>query len=281
MRTAGYGQSWLAVASALPRAVDYFRRRRELLWRMTLREVAARYRGSWLGPVWSLLTPLLLLSVYGFVFSVVFRARWGSDPQSSQADYILTIFGNIAVFNLFAETVSAAPGLVVAHASYVKRVIFPLEILPVVRFLAGSVNAGISLAVFTAATAWMNGLSWTALLLPLMLLPLAFWTLGIALFLSALGVFVRDIGNLIGLLITVLLFLSPVFFPPSNLPAAWQPVLELNPLAGILGNFHRVMLEGLPPDWTSWFVTTSLGLVASAAGLWFFLRAKPAFADVI
>ncbi|MBI3469647.1 MAG: ABC transporter permease [Planctomycetes bacterium] len=281
MRTAGYGQSWPAAASALPRAVDYFRRRRELLWRMTLREVQARYRGSWLGPVWSLLTPLLLLGVYGFVFSVVFRARWGSDPQSSQADYILTIFGNITVFNLFAETVSAAPGLVVAHANYVKRIIFPLEILPVVRFLACAVNTGLSLAVFITATACMHGLSWTALLLPLTLLPLVFWTLGVALLLSALGVFVRDIGNVIGLLITMLLFLSPVFFPASNLPAAWQPLLHLNPLAGILGNFHRVMLEGLPPDWATLALTTSLGLAASVAGLCFFLRAKPAFADVI
>lgn len=282
MRTAGYGQLQHAgAAAALLRVPDYFRRRRELLWRMTVREVQARYRGSWLGPLWSLLTPLLLLSVYAFVFSVVFRARWGSGPQSGQADYILTIFGNITVFNLFAETVTAAPGLIIGHANYVKRIVFPLEILPVVRFLACSVNSGISLAVFVAATAAVSGLSWTAALLPLMLLPLALWTLGLTFLLSALGVFVRDIGNLIGLLVTVMMFLSPVFFPVSSLPPEWQSLLQLNPLAGILDNFHRVMLEGLPPEWASWCLTTTLGLAAFLAGLSVFLRAKPAFADVL
>jgi len=282
MRTAGYGPLQHAgLAAALLQALDYFRRRRELLWRMTVREVQARYRGSWLGPLWSLITPLLLLGVYAFVFSVVFRARWGGSPQSGQADYILTIFGNITLFNLLAESLNAAPGLVVGHANYVKRIVFPLEILPVVRLLACLVNTAISLALFVIATAIVHGLSWTAWLLPLTVLPLALWTLGLTFVLSALGVFVRDIGNLIGLLVTMLLFLSPVFFPIASLPPAWQPLLAINPLAGILDNFHRVMLEGLPPDWVSWLLITSLGLVVLLAGLSLFLRAKSAFADVL
>jgi lipopolysaccharide transport system permease protein len=113
------------------------------------------------------------------------------------------------------------------------------------------------------------------------LAPLALWTLGLNFLLSALGVFVRDIGHVIGLLVTTLMFLSPVFFPLSSLPLAWQPWMKLNPLAGILNNFHRVMLDAQPPDWSNWLLTTALGLAVCLAGISFFLRAKPAFADVL
>jgi lipopolysaccharide transport system permease protein len=258
------------------------RQHRQLLVQLSWREVQSRYRGSWLGVAWSLINPLLLLVLYTFVFSVVFQARWSEQADETKLDFALNLFAGLIAYNLFAETIAAAPSLILGNASYVKRVVFPLEALPLARFLSGLVQAGFSLAILLAALVVFRGeIPWTLPLLPIVLLPAALVTLGLAYFLASLGVFVRDIGNLVGLAVTALLFLSPVMYPLSKLPAEMQAVLALNPLSPIVDNFRRVVLECRLPDWGSWAAVTAFGLLLFWAGLTWFVKSKNAFADVL
>lgn len=255
---------------------------RQLVRQLAWREVQARYRGSLLGVFWSLLNPLLMLSLYTFLFSVVFQARWNVQAEEGKLDFALSLFAGLIVFNLFSETINAAPGLVLSNANYVKRVVFPLEALPLARFLSGLVQAGFSLAILVIAQFVYRGqLPWTLVLLPVVVVPVAVLTLGLAYFLASLGVFVRDIGNLVGLATTALMFLSPVMYPLSRLPAEIQPVLALNPLAPIVDNFRRVTIECQMPDWSSWAAVTAFGCLLCWAGFTWFVRSKNAFADVL
>jgi lipopolysaccharide transport system permease protein len=263
-------------------AVGHFLQYRYLLSQLVRREVAAKYRGSWLGPVWPLLAPLLMLSVYTFVFSVVFQSRWGNGASASHADFVLALFVSLTTFNLFAETVTVAPGLIVGNANYVRRVVFPLEILPVARFLANLVQAGLAMGIYLVAMLIFKGrIPWTIVLLPLVVLPLALLTVGLSLFLSSLGVFVRDVGQLVGLGVTMLMFLSAVFYPLASLPPSWLPVLCLNPLVLIVEDARRVCLNGLMPQWGPWCAVTSFGMVVMAGGFTWFMKSKNAFADVL
>jgi lipopolysaccharide transport system permease protein len=264
------------------RVLRHFRQHGYLLSRLAWRQVQVRYRGSWLGPVWSLLTPLLMLAVYTFVFSVVFQARWGPDESQSQGDFALALFGSLTAFNLFAETVGSASGLILAHQNYVKRVVFPLEILPVARLLANLVQALFSFAIFLAAILLFRGaLPWTVVFLPLVLLPLLLVSLGCSFFLSSLGVFVRDVSHVVELAITMLMFLSAVFYPLSNLPPSWQPALACNPLVPIIEDVRRVCLQGLAPAWKAWTLVTAMSILVCLGGLHWFMRSKNAFADVL
>ncbi len=260
----------------------HFSRYRYLLWRLAMRDVEARHRGSWLGPLWSLLTPLLMLAVYTFVFSVVFKARWGVASEGGRADFVLALFAGLTGFHLFAETVSGAPRLIIGYPSFVKRVVFPLEVLPVARFASNLVHSGQSFLVFLLAVLVLKGaLPWTLLWLPVVLLPLTLLSLGAAFFLAAVGVFVRDIQHMIGLVVQVLLFMSAVFYPVSVLPPAWQRVLYVNPLVPILEDLRRISLAGLAPDWPAWTATTAATALLAAAGLVFFMKLKSTFADVV
>jgi lipopolysaccharide transport system permease protein len=273
--------NWAWAANPLAVA-KHFRQHRYLLWQLARREVQVRYRGSWLGPVWSLLTPLLMLAVYTFVFSVVFQTRWSADEPASRADVALALFASLATFGLFAETVGAAPSLILANTNYVKRVVFPLEILPVARLLSNLVQFGFSLAILLPALLLCRGqIHWTILLLPLALLPLCLLSLGCAFFFSALGVFIRDVGQVIGLGITMLMFLSAVFYPVSSLPPNWRPLMAFNPVANVIEDVRRVTLQGLPPCWNIWAATTCFGALATVLGLMWFIRSKNAFADVL
>jgi lipopolysaccharide transport system permease protein len=272
----------LALWVANPVAVfRHFRQHRYLLARLAWREVQARYRGSWLGPLWSLLTPLMMLAVYTFVFSVVFQARWGEGLES-RTDFALALFASLTAFNMFAETVASAPMLILGNRNYVKRVVFPLEILPVARLLSNLVQAGFGFAAFAAATLIVKGaLPWTIVLLPVVLLPLCLLSLACALFLSSLGVFVRDIQQVVSLVVTMLMFLSAVFYPLSSLPAELQPVVSLNPLVPIVEDVRRVCLQGMLPQWSTWAPATAVSLLLTMAGLLWFMKSKNAFADVL
>lgn len=264
------------------RVWSHFHQHRHLLMQLVRREVLARYRGSWLGPLWSLLTPLLMLAVYTFVFSVVFQARWGGDGEVSRLQFALSAFGSITLFNLFAETINSSTGLILGNPNYVKRVVFPLEILPLAKFLACGVQSLFGLAIFLAAVLIVNGsLPWTLVLLPLVVLPLVLLSLGLAFFLSSLGVFVRDVNNVVGLATTMLLFVSPVFYPLSNLPDELRRLLCINPLAPIIESFRQVTLQGEVPDWELWCLVALLSAAICLAGLAWFMKSKNAFADVV
>jgi len=261
--------------------VDSLWRNRRLVWQLTRREVLGRYRGSLFGLVWSLVNPLLMLGVYTLVFGVVFAARWGGAVQTA-GGFALVLFAGLTVFGIFSECLSRAPYLVLANPNYVKKVVFPLECLPWVALGAALFHAAISFAVLLAASLVLRGgLPWTVVLLPLVLLPLLLLSLGVMWLVASLGVYVRDVAQLIGVLVSVLLFLSPVFYPASALPDSLRTVLLLNPLAIVLEGARAVLIWGQVPDWPRLAVCTlAAGLVAWLGLLWFD-RTRYGFADVL
>jgi len=250
---------------------------------MTRREIAGRYQGSALGFAWSFLNPLLMLVVYTFVFSVVFKARWDvSAAEESRIDFALTLFAGMIVFNLFAEIVNRAPGLILSNVNYVKKVIFPLEILPVVSTGSTLFHALMSLLVLFAAQMLLKGaIAWTILYLPLVLLPLLLAGLGMSWCLSALTVYLRDLAHITSVAVTILMFVSAVFFPISALPEQYQVYLRLNPVAVIVSESRNVIIFGIQPDWSLLGLTLLMGLVVAVLGYVWFQKARKGFADVL
>jgi lipopolysaccharide transport system permease protein len=254
---------------------------RRLAWQLTQRELAARYRGSFLGTLWSLLVPLTMLVVYTFVFSVVFHSRWGVE-QEGHGLFALTLLAGLTPFNVFSEVVATSPAVVLANPGYVKRVVFPLEVLPLVRFLASVTQGLISALVLVLGILVLRGtLPVTLLLMPIAWLPLLLIALGAAYVLSALGVFVRDIGQAVTVVLPLLFFLSPIIYPIEAVPPQFRFVTALNPIAHVVEDCRRVAIFGLQPDW-KWFVRTmAVGCVAAFTGFLVFMKSKRAFHDAL
>jgi lipopolysaccharide transport system permease protein len=254
----------------------------QLIWQLVKREVLGRYRGSVMGIAWSLLNPLLMLAVYTFVFSTVFKARWSGGDQESTSEFAIILFVGLIVYALFSECVNRAPGLILSNANYVKKVVFPLEILPWVALGAALFHAIASSIVLVIAMLVLKGsLPWTIVLFPIVILPLIFITMGFAWFLSATGVYVRDIGQSIGLITNVLMFLSPIFYPVAALPKPLQAWTFLNPLAYVIEESRQVLIWGRSPDWLAWGLHLLVGFLIAYAGYWWFQKTRKGFADVL
>ncbi len=222
-----------------------------------------------------------MLSVYTFVFSEVFKARWGAS-EGGKASFAIFLFVGLIIHGLFAECVNRAPSLILSNSNYVKKVVFPLEILPSVAMGSALFHATVSLLVLLSAQLLFNQrLPWTAVFLPVILLPLLLATAGAAWLLSSLGVFVRDIAQTTGILTTVLMFLSPVFYPIAALPPRFQLWLQLNPLTFIIEQARSVVIFGDLPDWFGLTVILAASLTIAAAGFWWFQRSRKGFADVL
>lgn len=256
-------------------------RHRELAAAMVQREVVGRYRGSVMGLLWSFFNPAFMLVIYTFVFSVVFKARWnvGSD---SKTEFALVLFAGLIMFNLFAECLNRSPSLILSNASYVKKVVFPLEMLPWVALGSALFHALISLAVWLVAYAVLFGVPHlTVLYLPLVMLPLLLLIMGVSWFLASLGVYLRDVSQIIGVISTVLMFLSPVFYSGAALPEEYRQLLQLNPLTPVIEQAREVLFWGRAPD----FAALSVYLLASALLAWlgfaWFQKTRKGFADVI
>lgn len=245
------------------------------------REVVGRYKGSVLGFFWAFFSPILMLAVYTFFFSVVFKARWVSGSDS-KVEFALVMFSGLLVFNLFSEVINRAPGLILNNANYVKKVIFPLEILPVVTLGAAAFHMLVSLTVwFIFFLVFFGVPSWTALQIILIFVPLVMMTLGLAWLLASLGVYLRDVGQVIGLVTTVLMFLSPVFYPVAALPEKFRAIMYLNPLTYIVEETRNVMIWGKSLEWLQWGFWTALsGLIAWLGFAWF-QKTRRGFADVL
>ncbi len=249
---------------------------------MTQREIVGRYKGSVLGLAWSFFNPLLMLVVYTFVFSVVFKAKWGIREAQDQSGYAVILFAGMIVHGLFAECVNRAPTLVLTNPSYVKKVVFPLEVLPWISMGAAIFHTLISVLVLVLAIWVVKGsVEPTALLFPLILFPLVAGTMGVSWFLASTGVYLRDIGQSIGIVTTVLLFVSPVFFPISALPERFQTWMLLNPLTFIIEQTRNVLIWGKMPDWTGLVVYTLISFLVAWAGFYWFQRTRKGFADVL
>jgi lipopolysaccharide transport system permease protein len=254
---------------------------RELIAQMTQREVIGRYKGSMMGLLWSFLNPVFMLVVYSFVFSVAFKARW-SGGDESQAQFAVVLFAGMIVHALFAEVLNRAPTIILGNVNYVKKVVFPLEILTVVSLSAALFHALVSLLVLLLAFAMFNGfIHWTMIFAPLVLLPLMILSLGFGWILSSLGVFVRDIGQIIGVLTSALMFLSPVFYPVSALPESVQPWLHLNPLTFIIEQTRDVLIWGRIPDWGGLTLYLIGAGIFAWLGYFWFQKTRKGFADVL
>jgi homopolymeric O-antigen transport system permease protein len=257
---------------------------RDLIVALIRREIVGRYRGSLLGIIWSMLTPLLMLAVYTFVFGIVFRARWveAGAAGPSTAEFSIVLFSGLIVFQLFAEVINRAPTLVLANANYVKKVVFPLQILPVVALGSALFHAVVSAVVlFGFMLAVRGAIPPTALLWPLVIAPFCLVILGLAWFLAALGVYYRDIGQFLGTLLTALMFLSPIFFPLSALPEWLRVWVTLNPVTLPVEQTRDVLIFGRGPDLFGLAVYSAIGLAVAAAGYAWFQKTRKGFADVM
>ena len=257
-------------------------RNRQLISQMTRREVMGRYKGSIMGLAWSFFNPVFMLVVYTFVFSMVFKSRWGVGGEESKTQFAVVLFVGMIVHGLFAEVLNRAPGLILSNVNYVKKVVFPLEILPVIAMGATLFHSLISLSVLLIAFVMFNGyLHWTAMFTPLVLLPLVILTLGLAWMLASLGVFLRDVGQTIGIITTVLMFLSPVFYPMTAVPERFRPFIMANPLTFIIEQAREVLIWGRLPNWTGLGGYTLVAAAIAWAGYAWFQKTRNGFADVL
>ncbi len=254
---------------------------RELIGQLARREVAVRYKGAVLGIFWSFITPMAMLAIYTFVFGTIFDARWGEDARTGA--FAMMLFSGIIPFSVFAETSNRSPTMILSTPSYVKKVVFPLEVLPVVALLSTLVHALISIAILVAMTlVLMHTVSPQIWLLPIAFLPLMLLCLGLSWFLASLGMFLRDIGHGISLVVVALNFLTPIFYPIDRITS---PLLRrlyyLNPLTTIVESFRVALLNYGQMHWWAWGVTTIASAVFAMMGYAWFMKTKRGFADVI
>lgn len=258
---------------------------RRIIGSLGWRDVEQRYRGSILGLVWAILHPLVLLGIYTVVFNVVMKARWNLEVEGDTVDYALPLFCGLIAYNLFAEAINRAPGLIVGNTSYVKKVVFPLQALPATLLVSTLVFLGVGLLILVLGVSILgDGPHWTMLLAPLTVLPLVLFTLGISLFLASLGVFVRDIGQAVPMVAQMLFFATPVIYPLNMVEqrAGWlHKIMLLNPLAGIIESMRAVMVYGRLPNWGGLLGVLALSVVVAQAGYAWFMKTRRGFADVI
>lgn len=254
---------------------------RDLVVRLAAREFEQRFRGSALGLVWAVLTPLLTACVFTFVFSSVFAARWG-QKSTGTFDFVILFMLGMAVHSIFAEVVSRSPTLMINNASYVTKVVFPLELLSVVGLATAVTNAAISIVIVLGLQLFLNGtVHPTSALLPVVLVPYLAFVLAVSLILAALGVYLRDLSHLVGLLVTITLFLSPVFYPIEAVPEAFRTWMWLNPLTFIIEQARAVTFLGVWPEWEGLAIYLACSMVLLWFAYWLFQRLRVGFADVL
>lgn len=256
---------------------------RSLILQLIQRDVIGRYNGSMFGLAWSFFNPLLLLTVYAFVFTVAFKSQWaGAGEGQGKAYFAIMLFIGMIVHGFFAECLTRAPGVIVGNANYVKKVVFPLEILPVVAVGSALFHTLISVSVLLVGVLVLHhSLPLTAILVPLVLLPLILLAQGVTWLLAALGVYLRDIAHSTGLLASILAFVSPVFYPTTALPEPYTRWIYLNPLTWVIEAARDVLVQGIAPHWGQWAIATCLSTVVCWLGYWSFQKSRAGFADVL
>lgn len=262
-------------------ALSSMSRHRALIVEMVKREVIGRYRGSAMGLLWSFFTPVLMLVVYTFVFSVVFRARWAGGT-GSKTEFAVVLFVGMMIFGFFAECINRAPSLILSNANYVKKVIFPLEILPLVSLGAALFHFAVSMLVWIIFYLILFGVpAVQALWLPVAITPLLIMCLGLSWFLASLGVYLRDVGQVIGVVTTALMFMSPVFFPIVAMPEEFRPYLHLSPLTYFIEQSRALLVWHGDMQWDTWLKMLGLSLLIAILGFAWFQKTRKGFADVI
>lgn len=257
------------------------RRNHQLIFDLVRRDVLGRYRGSVLGIAWSFFNPILMLSVYTFVFSVVFKARWvgGGD---SKVEFALVLFTGLMLFNLFSECINRAPSLIVSNVNYVKKIIFPLEVLPFVALGSAAFHLLINVVVWFLFYMFFFGFPpLSALFLPVILVPFVLMIIGLSWLLASLGVYLRDVAQIVGVFTSVLLFLSPIFYPLSVLPVEYQTVMNFSPITFVVEEARNIAIWGGGVDWRNWAVQLLISSITFWLGFSWFQKTRMGFADVL
>lgn len=253
-----------------------------LIWQLLRRDIHSRYRGSVLGLLWSLGTPLIMLGIYTFVFQFVFKSRWNDTAGETTLSFAIVLFLGLTVHAVMAEILTKSPLLITGNQNFVKKIVFPLELLSWVTLLGAIFTFLISfglLLVFILVE--LQRIPVTAFLLPLILLPYFLLLLGLSWFLAALGVYLRDIQQITGTLATLLLFLSPIFYSINILPENLQALIFLNPLSYIVESARAVLIYGQLPDFIGWAIYSLIAVLVAMSGYFFFRKVRPGFADVL
>lgn len=254
---------------------------RSLIAELTKREVLGRYRGASFGLLWSLISPFLLLCVYAFAFGTVMGGKW-PEVEAGRTSFAIVLFSGLIVHGFFAECFNRAPALVLGNPNFVKRVIFPLQILPWPMILAALFHTAMNTVVFLVLRLAMDGeFVWTVVLLPLVMLPLVVLTAGVSWFLASMGVYFRDIAQVTGVMSMALLFLSSAMMPLDAVPESYRWVFQWNPLTFIIDQARAVMLWRRMPDWAGLGVYLGIATVVAYAGRAWFAVTRRGFADVL
>jgi lipopolysaccharide transport system permease protein len=256
-------------------------RNRQLISQMIRRDVVGRYRGSFMGLTWSLINPMIMLAVYTFVFGTVFKARW-SGGSGSKAEFAMLLFAGLLTFNLFSECISRAPSLITGNQNYVKKVVFPLEIYPFVAIGSALFHFFVGVAVWLGFYVVFFGLPpLTILALPIVILPHLLIIIGLCWILASLGVFLRDLAQVIGVFTTILMFMSPIFYPATEVGERFRWWFQLNPIAHSVEHARAVMIWGHFPSVLEWTGMLAFSLLIAAAGFAWFQKTRKGFADVL
>ncbi|PPD51139.1 MAG: sugar ABC transporter permease [Methylobacter sp.] len=254
---------------------------RELLWELVKRDFIGRYKGSMLGVIWSLFNPLLMLTIYTVVFSVAFKAKWGTGEESKIA-FAIVLFSGMIIHSFFAECLNRAPSLITSHPHYVKKVVFPIEILPWMAMFSALLHFLVSFGVLLvfcllAGVTIHLGVLFT----PIILLPLILMVIGFCWAVASLGVYLRDLSQVMGMVTTVALFLAPVFYPIDALPEAYRAFLMWNPITLPVIQLRDLMLWDKPIHWDKWAISLAIGITVCQTGYWWFQKSRRGFADVL
>lgn len=258
-------------------------RRWSLMRQLVVREIEARYRGSGLGLVWTILTPLLMLLVYTFVFGTIFKSRWGTgEGHASPMEFAVILFSGLIFFQLFSEVINRAPTIILSNPTLVKRVVFPLELLIPVAVGSALFHAAVSLLVLIPFIGFVFGqVPMTLVWLPVVVVPLLLMILGLGWFLASLGTFIRDIGQVVTTVTTALLFLSPIFFPLSAMPEWIRPALAFNPMTLPIEQLRRILIFGQHPEFVPLLIYTGASVLVALGGYHWFEKTRKGFADVL
>ncbi|MGB3394188.1 MAG: ABC transporter permease [Stenotrophomonas sp.] len=266
------------VSKSLSRSAGHF-----ALWRtLVLQDLAVRYRGTLLGRAWPFLMPLAMLAVYGFVFGAVFRARWPGLDEGDHLGFSLNLFVGLLVHGLLAETVGQAPSLLQRNSNFVRKIVFPLPVLVAVPMGTALFHMLLGLLlVFGVNAAWGSGGHWQALAVPLILVPYVAMLYGIALAFTALGVYLRDLAQVVTVLVTVALFTGAVLYPVSMVPPALADVVVANPISWPAEALRQALLHGQWPAAPAFAGYTLAAALVMLLGALLFRTLRPGFADVL
>jgi len=255
---------------------------RELIVQFTIRDLMSRYKGSYLGVAWAIINPLVMLLVYSFIFVVIFQMRWGAELEQDKLLYTLMIFSGLVPFYIFSESVNRSITAVSSNPNYVKKVVIPLEILPLSLVLSVVINNlfGLGLLIL-GKLIFLNTPDWSLIYVPLLLLPITILSLGLALMLSALGVYLRDLAHSISLVVNILFYMSPIFYSADIVPAPFDKIITLNPLTGIIEQWREVILLGNQLVLRDYLWVVSFSVLIFFIGYSVFLKLRKGFADVV